>query len=680
MNNNLDNKARLQVKELRREIEEHDYQYFVLDQPLVSDAQYDRLMQELIRLEQEFPTLAAPDSPSQRVGGSPRVGFSTIRHHEPMLSLANAFDISELLDFDRRVRGALPGETVEYVVELKIDGLAVSLYYEEGILVHGATRGDGELGEEITANLRTIRSVPLRLRDEVVELEVRGEAYMAKEAFSRLNNSREETGEPPFANPRNAAAGSLRQLNPAVTANRRLAVFFYGIGRHRGIDLPSHWVGLTRLAELGFRVNPHHHLCLSIDGVIDICRRWQEERFKLPYAIDGLVVKVNSLHQQQRLGSTMKSPRWAIAFKYPAEEARTVVRGVFWRVGRTGVLTPTAELEPVHLAGSTVSRATLHNMDIIRSKDIRIGDTVVVHKAGDVIPEVVEVVGELRTGSEEPVAIPRDCPECASPVTQTEDEVAHRCTNASCPALLREGLIHFVSRGAMDVAGLGPAVISLLLKEGLVRDIADLYHLAQDDLAKLERLGSKSAANLVGAIAATKDNALYRLIFGLGIRHVGERSAKILADRFGSLKAIAAASFDELVEISEIGPKIASSINSFFDNQNNLKLIDRLQTAGVNTGGTELPGDTSLLPLAGKTFVLTGSLAGLTRPEAKEKIEALGGRVASSVGKKTGFVIAGDNPGNKYQKALAMGIAILNEEEFLNILAGAHKDFHDTTK
>lgn len=679
MNNNLE-KARLQVKELRREIEEHNYQYFVLDQPLVSDAQYDRLMQELIRLEQEFPTLAAPDSPSCRVGGSPRVGFSTISHHEPMLSLANAFDISELRDFDRRVRGALPGETVEYVVELKIDGLAVSLYYEAGILVHGATRGDGELGEEITANLRTIRSVPLRLRDEVAELEVRGEAYMAKEAFSRLNSSREETGEPPFANPRNAAAGSLRQLNPAVTANRRLAVFFYGIGRRRGIDLPSHWVGLARLAELGFRVNPHHHLCLSIDEVIDTCRRWQEERFKLPYTIDGLVVKVNSLHQQQRLGSTMKSPRWSIAFKYPAEEARTVVRGVFWRVGRTGVLTPTAELEPVHLAGSTVSRATLHNMDIIRSKDIRVGDTVVVHKAGDVIPEVVEVVGELRTGSEEPVAIPQDCPECASPVSRTDDEVAHRCTNASCPALLREGLIHFVSRGAMDVAGLGPAVISLLLKEGLVRDIADLYHLAQDDLAKLERLGSKSAANLVGAIAATKDNALYRLIFGLGIRHVGERSAKILADRFGSLKAIAAASFDELVEIPEIGPKIALSINSFFDNQNNLKLIDRLQAAGVNTGGTELPEKTSLLPLAGKTFVLTGSLAGLTRPEAKEKIEALGGRVASSVGKKTGFVIAGDNPGSKYQKALGLGIVILNEEEFMTMLAGAPKNFHDMTK
>jgi len=664
-------KARLRLEELRREINEHDYHYYVLDQPLVSDARYDRLMQELIRLEQAYPTLKAPDSPSQRVGGAPREGFTTIRHHEPMLSLANAFDISELRDFDRRVRGALPDETIEYVVELKIDGLAVSLYYEGGVLVHGATRGDGELGEEITANLRTIRSIPLRLRDKVAELEARGEAYMAKEAFSQLNSAREETGEPPFANPRNAAAGSLRQLNPVVTASRCLAVFFYGIGRHRGIDLPSHWVGLTRLTELGLRVNPHHYLCLSIDEVIDKCRRWQEERFSLPYAIDGLVVKVNSLHQQQRLGSTMKSPRWAVAFKFPAEEARTVVKRVFWRVGRTGVLTPTAELEPVHLAGSTVSRATLHNIDIIRSKDIRVGDTVVVHKAGDVIPEVVEVVGEQRTGGEELVAVPRDCPECALPVTRADDEVAYRCTNASCPALLREGLIHFVSRGAMDVAGLGPAVLSLLLKEGLLRDIADLYHLAPDDLAQLHRLGPKSAANIVRAIADTRDNALYRLIYGLGIRHVGERSARILAERFGSLKNIAAASFDELVEIPEVGPKIAASIISFFDNPNNLMLIDKLQAAGVNTGSKELPRDKPL-PLAGKTFVLTGTLTELTRQEAKEKIEDLGGRVASSVGKKTSYVIAGENPGSKYQKALLQGTAILNEEEFLALLAGTH--------
>lgn len=678
MDKNLE-KARLRVDELRREIEEHDYHYFVLDQPLVSDARYDLLMQELIKLELEYPVLATADSPSQRVGGAPREGFTTIRHHEPMLSLANAFDISELRDFDRRVRGALPGETIEYVVELKIDGLAVSLYYEGEILLHGATRGDGELGEEITVNLRTIRSVPLRLREEVPELEVRGEAYMAKEAFSQLNISREETGEPLFANPRNAAAGSLRQLNPAVTANRRLAVFFYGIGHHRGIDLPSHWVGLARLAELGFRVNPHHHLCLNIDEVIDFCQLWQEKRFKLPYAIDGLVVKVNSLHQQQRLGSTMKSPRWAIAFKFPAEEARTVVKRVFWRVGRTGVLTPTAELEPVRLAGSTVSRATLHNMDIIRGKDIRVGDTVVVHKAGDIIPEVVEVVEELRTGSEEQVTIPQDCPECASPVTRAEDEVAHRCTNASCPALLREGLIHFVSRGAMDVAGLGPAAISLLIKEGLVKDIADLYRLAPDELAKLQRLGPKSAANIIQAIANTRDNALYRLIYGLGIRYVGERSAKILADRFGSLKAIAATTLDELVEIPEIGPKIAASIKSYFDNPNNLMLLDKLQAAGVNTSVKKLPGDTPL-PLAGKVFVLTGTLASLTRQEAKEKIEALGGRVASSVGKKTGIVIAGDNPGSKYQKALTLGTPILNEEEFLTMLAGEHKIFHDMTK
>lgn len=666
VDNNLES-SRQRAEELRREIEEHNYRYYVLDNPLISDTQYDRLMQELLRLEKEFPGLQSPDSPTQRVGGQPREGFSAVKHLEPMLSLANAFDISDLLDFDRRVRGALPGETVEYVVELKIDGLAVSLYYEHGVFMRGATRGDGTLGEDITANLRAMRSVPLRLRQNIPALEVRGEAYMSKDAFSQLNSAREEAGEHPFANPRNAAAGSLRQLNPSVTAARRLSVYFYGIGHSRGIELPGHWVGLSMLAELGFRVNPQRVLCLDIDEVIETCRRWQDERFKLPYSIDGLVVKVNSLHQQQRLGATMKSPRWAVAFKYPAEEARTVVRDIFWRVGRTGVLTPTAVLEPVSLAGSTVSRATLHNIDIIHNKDIRIGDTVIVHKAGDVIPEVISVVENLRQGNEIPVGEPADCPECNSPLVRQEDEVAIRCPNPSCPALLREGLIHFVSRGAMDVAGLGPALISLLIRENLVRDAADLYVLEPQALAGLERMGPKSAQNLADAIAATRDNPLHRLIFGLGIRHVGERAGKILAEHYGSLDELARTTYDELVAIPEIGPKIAASIQEYFQNPENLHLIHKLRSAGVNTGAgvktAAQPG-----PLTGKTFVLTGTLEKYSRQEAKEKIEVLGGKVSSGVSKKTNYVIAGDSPGSKYQKALALGVAVLTENDFEELL------------
>ncbi|HHW44993.1 MAG TPA: NAD-dependent DNA ligase LigA, partial [Desulfotomaculum sp.] len=501
-------------------------------------------------------------------------------HRVPMLSLANAFDEGELRDFDRRVRAALPGETVEYVVELKIDGLAVSLRYENGLFVTGATRGDGETGEDITANLITVRAVPLRLQREIPVLEVRGEVYMSKEAFLRLNEAREEAGEPLFANPRNAAAGSLRQLDPSVTASRQLSIFLYGIGEAAGITFQTHFQTLSVLRELGFPVNRHHRLFNHMDDVVQYCRRWQQERFDLPYAIDGLVIKVNSLEQQDRLGATMKSPRWAIAYKFPAEQARTRVVDIILRVGRTGVLTPTAILEPVRLAGTTVSRATLHNEDIIRERDIRVGDRVIVQKAGDIIPEVVASLPEERTGEEKPFAMPARCPECGAAVNRPPGEAAARCTNMACPARLREGLIHFASRNAMDITGLGPAVIGQLLRAGLVADPADLYTLRHDDLARLERLGDKSARNLLQALEKSKANPLHRLIFALGIRHVGERAARLLAEHFGTMDGLSRATYDELVTIPEIGPRIAESVVTFFAQDENRRVLEKLAAAG----------------------------------------------------------------------------------------------------
>ncbi|MGB9802226.1 NAD-dependent DNA ligase LigA, partial [Desulfofundulus sp.] len=538
--------------------------------------------------------------------------------------------------------------------------------YENGLLTTGATRGDGETGEDITANLKTIRAVPLRLRRPVPLLEVRGEVYMSKEAFMRLNEAREEAGEPLFANPRNAAAGSLRQLDPAVTASRQLSIFVYGIGEVEGISVHTHAETLALLKELGFPVNPHHRLLPDIQAVIDYCSRWQEERFKLPYAIDGMVIKVNSLAQQARLGATMKSPRWAIAFKFPAERARTKVRDIILRVGRTGVLTPTAILEPVRLAGTIVSRATLHNEDIIKEKDIRIGDTVIVQKAGDVIPEVVAVIPEERTGDEKTFSMPRRCPECGAEVIRPPGEAGTRCTNIACPARLREGLIHFASRNAMDIAGLGPAVIGQLLTAGLVRDPADLYTLRLEDLVPLERMGKKSAQNLLEAIEKSKSNPLYRLIFALGIRHVGERAARILARRFGSLDRLSRATYEELVAIPEIGPRIAESVTTFFTQEQNRRVLEKLVSAGVNTREeAEEPGDK---PLAGKVFVLTGSLAHFTRQEAQKLIESLGGRVSSSVSRKTDYVVVGEDPGSKYDRALALGIPILREEDFRRLV------------
>ncbi|MCL5290025.1 MAG: NAD-dependent DNA ligase LigA [Bacillota bacterium] len=656
------------VEELRREIEQHNHLYYVLDKPSLTDAQYDRLMQELVQLEAAHPEIVTPDSPTQRVGGQVQQGFQAVAHRLPMLSLGNAFGEGDLREFDRRVRTNLPGEAVEYVVELKIDGLAVSLWYENGLLVRGATRGDGEYGEDITGNLRTVKAIPLRLKEAVPFVEVRGEAYMPKDSFARLNEAREEAGEQLFANPRNAAAGSLRQLDPRVTASRNLSIYMYAIGHLEGFDPGSHAAGLAWLKRLGCRVNQQYKVCQDIGQVIEYCEKWQDQRFDLPYAIDGLVIKVNSLDQQRRLGATLKSPRWAIAYKFPAEQAVSTIKDIILRVGRTGVLTPTAILEPVQLAGTTVSKATLHNEDIILHKDIRIGDKALVQKAGDIIPEVVQVFPEQRTGAEKVFTMPGTCPECDAPVVRIPGEAAHRCTNQNCPAISREGVIHFVSRGAMDILGLGESIVTQLIKAGLVKDPADLYSLRYEDLIKLERMGARSSQNLLDAIEASKNNSLARLLFGLGIRHVGERATKILAQQFGSLQAIMAATVEELTGIPEIGPKIAESVVDYFSRPENQRLVERLAGAGLNMREEKVQPDPATQPLAGKTFVVTGTLEQFSRQEAQAAIEKLGGKVSGSVSKKTDYVVVGESPGSKYEKARQLGVAVLQEEDFIALL------------
>jgi DNA ligase (NAD+) len=663
--------ARERVEELRRAIEFHDHRYYVLDDPVIEDAEYDRLVRELVELETAHPELAASDSPTQRVGGRVREGFATVRHRVPMLSLANAFDAADLADFDRRVRAGLAGEDVEYVVELKFDGVAVSLTYEGGRLVRGATRGDGVTGEEITANLRTIRSIPLRLRhpEPPDVIEVRGEVYMPKEAFARLNERREEAGRPLFANPRNAAAGSLRQLDPGITRERKLDIWLYGVGYADGVAFARHTEVLAWLTAQGFRVNPHTRTFRTLKDVERHLAHWRETRFELPYVIDGLVLKVDRLDQQKRLGATLKSPRWASAFKYPPEQAQTTVEDIIIRVGRTGVLTPTAVLAPVPLAGTTVSRAALHNEDLIREKDIRIGDVVLVHKAGDIIPEILSSKPEKRTGSRPPFAMPRRCPECDSLLVRPEGEVGIYCTNVACPARLERNLLHFVSRNAMDISGLGPAVIQQLTERRLVGDPADLYALSRAELIGLERMGPKSADNLLKAIQNSKRNSLARLIQALGIRHVGERAARLLAERFGSLSGLMAAGREELEAVPEIGPKIADSVLSFFARDSNRRVVAKLVQAGVNTVAAH-PAAAHPRPLAGKSFVLTGTLEEFSRAQAAARIEEFGGRVVEGVSRQTDYVVLGKNPGRKYDKAVKLGVMIIEEKEFKNLLSG----------
>lgn len=662
-----------EAEKLRREIRHNEYLYYVLDAPEITDAEYDRMMVRLRELEARYPDSIPADSPTQRVGGRASSQFTEVRHLEPLLSLGNVFSAEELRAFDERVRSGLPaGSKVEYVMEPKIDGLACSLIYENGKLVRAATRGDGVVGENVTANVRTIRSIPLTLKvpegEAVPELlDVRGEVYMPRQAFMRLNEQRAERGESEFANPRNAAAGSLRQLDPQVTASRSLSFFaYYLVGE--GAQ-PKHSESLALLARYGFKVSENYKVVENIDEAIKYIGDFNELRQGLSYDTDGAVIKVNDVYQQRILGATGKDPRWATAYKYPPEQAETTLEDIDWRVGRTGVLTPTAVLTPVKLSGSVISRATLHNEDFIRTKDIRIGDRVIINKAGEIIPEVLRVVVEKRTGDEKEVEIPSVCPECGWRVERQGEEAAIRCTNPHCPALGREGLIHFVSRDAMNIDGCGPSVINALLDAGLVRDAADLYSLRKEDLLKLERMGEKSADNLLTALAESKKNELDKLLFALGIRHVGAKVARILATEFGSMAKLQQAQPEELAQIRDIGDKIAESAVTWLNVPANIDLVERLAAAGLTMTFTP-PASQEDNHFFGKTLVFTGTMPTLGRAEAKTMAQDVGAKVSGSVSKKTDYVIAGAEAGSKLEKAQQLGVTVIDEAEFLRLLKG----------
>lgn len=661
--------ANKRAHELHELINTYNYEYNVLDKPSVPDSEYDRLMLELLKLEEAFPELKTSDSPTQRVGGTVLAAFQKVVHKTPMLSLGNAFNEADLRDFDRKVKQAV-GDDVQYVVELKIDGLAVSLRYENGLFVQGATRGDGTTGEDITENLKTIRSIPLRLKKEL-SFEVRGEAFMPKKSFEKLNELRLQLEEEPFANPRNAAAGSIRQLDPKIAAKRNLDIFVYSIADLGGTGVEKHSEALDLLEEVGFKTNQERRKCETIEEVLTIIEDLQEKRANLSYDIDGIVIKVDSLAQQEELGFTAKSPRWAIAYKFPAEEVMTKLVDIELSVGRTGVITPTALLEPVRVAGTTVQRASLHNEDLIREKDIKIGDTVVVKKAGDIIPEVVNVLIDLRTGEEQTFSMPTHCPACESELVRIEGEVALRCINPQCPAQIKEGLIHFVSRNAMNIDGLGERVVAQLFQEGLIKDVADLYRLTREQLLELERMGEKSTDNLLHAIVQSKENSLERLLFGLGIRHVGAKAAKTLAQEFETIEQLQQASKDDLIAINEIGDKMADAVVTYFDNPDVQYLVNELKALGVNTtykGPKLIRAEDSNSYLAGKTVVLTGKLEQLSRNEAKEGIEALGGKVTGSVSKSTDLVVAGGAAGSKLKKAQELNIEIWDEARLFDEL------------
>lgn len=662
-----------EAEKLRREIRHNEYLYYVLDAPEITDAEYDRMMVRLRELEARYPDSIPADSPTQRVGGRASSQFTEVRHLEPLLSLGNVFSAEELRTFDERVCSGLPaGSKVEYVMEPKIDGLACSLIYENGKLVRAATRGDGVVGENVTANVRTIRSIPLTLKvpegEAVPELlDVRGEVYMPRQAFMRLNEQRAERGESEFANPRNAAAGSLRQLDPQVTASRSLSFFaYYLVGE--GAQ-PKHSESLALLARYGFKVSENYKVVENIDEAIKYIGDFNELRQGLSYDTDGAVIKVNDVYQQRILGATGKDPRWATAYKYPPEQAETTLEDIDWRVGRTGVLTPTAVLTPVKLSGSVISRATLHNEDFIRAKDIRIGDRVVINKAGEIIPEVLRVVAEKRTGDEKEVEIPNVCPECGWRVERQGEEAAIRCTNPHCPALGREGLIHFVSRDAMNIEGCGPSVINALLDAGLVRDAADLYSLRKEDLLKLERMGEKSADNLLAALDESKKNELDKLLFALGIRHVGAKVARILATEFGSMEKLQQAQPEELAQIRDIGDKIAESAVTWLNVPANIDLVERLAAAGLTMTFTP-PASQEDNTFFGKTLVFTGTMPTLGRAEAKTMAQDVGAKVSGSVSKKTDYVIAGAEAGSKLEKAQQLGVTVIDEAEFLRLLKG----------
>lgn len=662
------------IAALRAQIRHHEERYYVLADPEISDAEFDALMDELEALEREHPGLVTPDSPTQRVGGRPVEGFATVEHRVPMLSLDNAYSDDELRAFDERARRGLGvGEAaLAYVAELKIDGLSMSLTYEDGLLVRGVTRGDGQRGEDVTSNVRTVRAIPLQLRDAAPgRLEVRGEVYLPREAFERVNREREARDEPLFANPRNAAAGAIRNLDPRLVARRGLSAFVYQWLGPSGTLSDRHSATLQRLRALGLPVEPHWRVCRGVGEVLAYCEEWRERRHDLPFDTDGVVIKLDEVALRERLGATSKFPRWALAFKFPAEQATTRLLKIDVNVGRTGAVTPFAVLEPVRVSGSTIGLATLHNEQEVARRDIREGDTVLVEKGGDVIPKVVKAILSARPAGSVPWKMPSACPVCGSALHKPEGEVVWRCVNSACPARLRRGLEHFASRRAMDIEGLGEALIEQLAATGLVRDYADLYRLQVEPLAALERMGKKSAQNLVGQIDRSRSNDPWRLLYGLGIRHVGERAAQVLTAAFGSIEAVERATVDELQGVNEIGPVVAQSIREYFDEPRNQALLRRLREAGVRTEGPRAAAPAAGGgPLAGKTFVLTGTLSSMSREEAAAAIEALGGKVSGSISRKTSWLVVGADAGSKLDKARALGVATLDEAAFLALVGG----------
>jgi len=663
--------AKKRIDTLREEINDHNYRYYVLDNPVISDYEYDQLLRELENLERQFPHLITPTSPTQRVGAPPLEKFQEVRHTLPMLSLANAFEAEEVKEFDARVKRFLETtKDIEYCAELKMDGVAVELIYDGGHFITGSTRGDGFVGEDVTQNLKTVKSIPLSLipwkeKPLPSRLGVRGEVYLPLKAFQELNQLKERSGESPFANPRNAAAGSLRQLDSSIMAKRPLDIFCYGVGQVSGQSFETHWELLESLQQWGLKVNCHRKRFRKIEEVLEFHQEMDESREKLPHEIDGVVIKVNSLRLQETLGTIARSPRWALAFKFKPKQVTTKIQDIIVQVGRTGALTPTALMDPVRVGGVVVSRATLHNQDEVEEKDVRIGDTVVIQRAGDVIPEVVRVLPEKRTGKEKKFRMPEKCPVCGSEVFRPEGEAVARCTGIACPAQLKETIIHFASRGAMNIEGLGEKIIERLVDRGLVKDYADLYALTKDDMFTLERMGEKLAGNILTAIQNSKKTSLDRLIYALGIRQVGESMARLLAREFPDLEELSGASEQKLQMIPGVGPEKAKSIFKFFQQKGNQKVIQKLIEGGVEYPSRPQPRGKKW---EGETFVFTGSLKTMSREEAESKVESMGGRASSSVSKKTNFVVVGEDPGSKYEKAQALGVRIITEDEFLKML------------
>ncbi len=658
--------AKKEIEKLRKDIRYYEYKYYVENSPVISDYEFDGILKKLEKLESEYPELITPDSPTQRVGEQTISSFETITHEIPMLSLQNGYDYSDLLEFDKRIKKNI-NNAIEYVSELKIDGLSISLIYEEGVLRKGVTRGDGLKGDDVTTNIRTIKSIPLKI-DEKRKVEVRGEVYLSHKSFQEINDNRKRAGEPVFANPRNAAAGTLRLLDPTEVAKRKLDIFTYYIYINNSEPLSTHYENLKLLNSLRFKVNPNFQLNKNIGEVIDYCEAWKERKKLLDYDVDGVVIKVNKIEYQKKLGSTSKYPRWAIAYKFPPETAITKIKDIIVQVGRTGAITPVAILEPVRIAGSVISRTTLHNEDEIKRKDIRINDFVEIVKSGDVIPKIVKVIKERRNGKEKKFIMPTICPSCGSKLYKPEEEAILRCPNISCPAKLKESILHFASRKAMNIEGLGEALVEQLLKHSLVKDISDIYFLDREKVKNLERMGEKSVEKLFKEIEKSKKNSLSRLIFGLGIRFVGQQTAKILSEHYNNLDKLMNAKYDDLIKIYDIGKRVAESIVIYFNEPKNLKVIEKLRKAGVNFRELNVE-KAENGKLKGLKFVFTGELKSYTREEAKNKVIENGGKVLSQVSKNTDFVVVGNNPGSKYNKAVNLGVKIINEQEFKKIIS-----------